>query len=369
MLEFLTLKENAFGLAIGDSSLKIAKLSKKRGGFYLDSFKKMEIPLGTVENGFIKDEKKLVDAIKSAYNSVEGKKIKTKYVAVSLPEEKSFLQVIQMPKMERKELVLAVPLEAENYIPLSIDEVYLDYEIIPPVKNKEKDYFDHIEVLIVAVPKSIVDSYLSCVKKAGFVPVAFEAEGQAIARAIVKEEDVFSPLVLIDLEEDNTGFVVFSGNSVRFTSSIPISSKQIMSTISQSLKISLKEIEKLMSLEKTSVRLEKAIDAIKPIVDDLAKQVKKYINFYRDHSSYEYFLPDGKKEKILLCGSGANIKGLSELLSKKLDMPVEIGNPFTNSVLLPKKIKNEENKNALDFTTAIGLAQRTLNKDSNLQIL
>jgi len=96
------------------------------------------------------------------------------------------LQVIQMPKMDEEELRLAVPLEAENHIPMPISEVYLDFQVIPPIK----DYFNHIEVLIVAMPKKIVDSYVSCFKKAGLIPLILEAESEAIARALVKKEPI-----------------------------------------------------------------------------------------------------------------------------------------------------------------------------------
>jgi len=304
MPKFLSLKEETFGLDINDLSLKIVKLKKKRHGFALISFGEAKIAPGIIDGGVVKDEVALAKIIRAACGAVKGRKLKTKYAIASLPEEKSFLQVIQMPKMSREELELAVPLEAENYIPMPIDEVYLDFQVIPSIKNK--DYFNHLEVLLIATPKKIVDSYVSCFKKAGLVPLALETESVAIARALVKKETNSSVLILVNLEENNTDFIVYSGNSVRFTASIPI-----------------------LPLE------------------DLALQIKKYLNFYRGHSSYEYLLKDGKTEKILLCGGGAELKGLADFMSKKLEIPVELGNPLV--------------KGPISFTTAIGLALRDTN--------
>jgi type IV pilus assembly protein PilM len=359
MFKFLTLKEEAFGLDINDLSLKIAKLEKKRKGFVLTSFNETKIPQNIVDGGVIKDEAALTEIIKSAYHLVKGKKINTKHVVASLPEEKSFLQVIQMPKMERKELNLAVPLEVENYIPLPINEVYLDFQVLPPVK----DYFNYLEVLIVAMPKKIVDSYISCFKSAGLFPIVFEVEGEAIARALVKKQNNPSPLVIIDFGQNNTNLIVFSGKSIRFTCSIPISSQQLTTTISENLKVPTREAEKLkieygLVEKKSDKKAEKVSKAITPILDDLAKQIKKYLNFYSDHSSFEYLLPSAEIEKIMFCGGGSELNGLAEFMSKKLDIAVEIGDPLVNSVIL-KKARNI--KNIPSFTTAIGLALRDVN--------
>ncbi len=350
MFKFLALQEEAFGLDINDLSLKIVKLKKKGNRFELASFNEARIAQNIIEDGVIKDEASLVKIIKSAYNTVKGKKITTKYVIASLPEEKSFLQVIQVPKMTEDELRLAVPLEAENYIPLPINEVYLDFQVIPQIK----DYLNHMDVLIVAMPKKIVDSYVSCIKKAGFIPVILEAESQAIARALVEKETNSSLLILIDFGENNTDFIIFSGQSMRFTCSIPISSQLLTGAISEALKISFEEAEKL-KIEQGLLG-EKISHIIMPILEDLSGQIKKYINFYREHSSYEYLLADGKTDTIFLCGGGAELKGLTEFMSKELSASVKLGNPLIN--FYSKKPKNIIKKNLISFTTAIGLALR-----------
>lgn len=358
MFKFWPLKEEAFGLDINDLSLKIAKLEKSGKAFVLASFNEAKIAPDIMEGGVVKDEDALVKVIKSALSSVKGKKLKTKYIVASLPEEKSFLQVIQMPKMDEEELKLAVPLEAENYIPLPISEVYLDFQVISPIK----DYLNHMEVLIVAIPKKIVDSYISCFKKAGLVPIILELESQSVARALVKKEVNSSPLILIDFGENNTDFIVFSGKSIRFTCSIPISSGLLTKALSESLKISLNEAEKLkieygLSGKKNHDKAQKVSQIITPILEDLAGQIKKYINFYRDHSSYEYLLPDGKLEKILICGGGADLKGLPEFMSEKLGTSVEPGDLLTN---LSQKKSKIIKKNMAVYTTAIGLALKAV---------
>ena len=371
MLESLTLKPESFGLDISDLSLKIVKL-KKRGQFFeLDSFLEEKIEPGIIKGGEIKDEKKLAEIIRESIKKVKEEKLKTNYVVASLPEEKAFLQVIQMPRLCQEDLKSAVIYEAENYIPTPLEEVYLDYQIIPPVY----DHLDHLDILIAALPKKTVDPYLSALKLAGLRPKVLEIESLAIARALIKNGITTQPILLIDLGATRTSFIIFSGHSLRFTSSIPVSSSNFTEIISKNLGVSLAEAERLkikhgleekvkikIGDEKTELKRERGriFEALIPTLVDLVQQIKRYLDYYQAHAEHEHLPPDGKGvSKILLCGGGANLKGLCQLLSLELKIPVEIGNPWINILIGEKKEAAELSfEESLKYTTALGLALR-----------
>ncbi len=370
MPDFLNLKPEAFGLDISDLSLKIARLKKRRNYFKLASFGETEIKPDVISAGEIKNEKELTRLIKAALSSVKGEKLKTKYVVVSLPEEKSFLQVIQLPKMKEEELEKAVHFEAENYVPMPIDQVYLDFQVVTPFRN----HLDHLDILITALPKKTVDPYLSCLKGAGLKPLAFEIEAQATARSLVKNEISPFPLLLIDLGATRTSFIIFSGYSLKFTSSIPVSSKTFTEAIAKNLKINIEEAEKLKKKygleDKAGLKIrngakaiskkEEIFESLIPSLTDLIEQIKKYLYYYQTHSPHEHLSPDSKGiKKILISGGGANLKGLASFLSSELRIPVELANPWVN--ILPKDKKEVPQlsfENSLSFATALGLALR-----------
>lgn len=365
MLSFLNLQPEIFGLDINDLSIKVAKLRKSRGVFNLVSLNEVSMRPGVVKEGAILDKEALVNFIRNACNTVKGEKLNTNYAALSLPEEKSFSQVIQMPRMTQEELKTAVPFEAENYIPLSINNVYLDFQVIEA--HKQGNDLSHMDLLINVMPKPIVDSYVYCTKKAGLVPCILEIESQAIVSALVKNKKDLTPTIFIDLGQDNTSFTIFSGGSIRFTSSLSVFSGQFTKAISEKLGITTNEAEKLkirygILPQKTG----KSYDikgSLEPVLNELISQIKKYINFYKGHVTHEYFSTDGKIEKIILSGGGAYLKGLPEFISEKIEVPVEFGNPLAN-IQVPKKngfrISDER---ALSFTTAIGLALRGANNE------
>ena len=371
MLTFLNLQPEVFGIDVNDFSLRIVKLKKERGGFSIVSFNEIAIKPGIVKEGVIQDQEALAKSVMLACNSVKGRKLGTKYAVIALPEEKSFSQVIQMPAMTEKELASAVPFEAENYIPLTIDKVYLDFQVINDAMNTNaagtgaatKEKPNHVNVLVNVMPKNIIDAYVSSFKKAGLIPYVLEVESQAIVRALTKKGDANLPTIFIDLGQDNTGLIIYSGNAIRFTCSIPISSGQLTQAITGTMPITTDKAEKLKIeqglVTKKHQKNHAIAAALDPILSDLAAQIQKYIDFYYGHISHTYVRFDGKIEKLVLCGGGANLKNLPDFLSKKLGIPVWVGDPLTNIIVK----KRDEGRGIpaaklSSFTTALGLALR-----------
>lgn len=372
MLEFLNLKPEAFGLDISDLSLKFVKLKKKGKFFDLASYGEAPIKYGAIKEGEIKDEKTLVRTLESALSKAKGEKIKTKYVIASLPDEKAFLQVIQLPRMVEEDLKSAVIYEAENYIPLPIEDVYIDFQVVPPIYN----HLDHLDILIAAIPREIADSYISCLKQAGLKPESLEIESLAISRALIKNGISPTPIMFIDLGLARANLIIFSGYSVRFTSSIPISSQKLSEFIAQTMNIDLDRAERLKieyglqakfkSKEFVTGETEqesesqKIIEILQPALSELAEEIKKHIHYYQTHNFHEHLLPRNKDlKKIMLCGGGSNLKGLVDFLSSKLKIPVELANPFVN--ILPEKTKECSKmpfQKSLSYVTALGLAIR-----------
>ena len=360
LFDLFTLKPESFGLDISDLSLKIIKLQKSGSFFRLASFGETKIKPGIIEGGEIKDENALVAIVKEAVSNVSGEKFKTRHVVASLPEEKAFLQVIQLPLMGDAEAKKAAQFEAENYIPLPLDQVYIDSQVVPPILN----HLDHTDVLLAAIPKRTVDPYLSVFKKSGLKPLALEIESQAISRALVKGEETSRPLLIVDLGATRTSLIIFSGRSLRFTSSIAISSLKFTQAISSGLAVAPGKAEQLkikygIEDSKTGKNIFKILAQH---LNSLTAQIKKYLDYYIEHTGHEHIPKSGRGvEKILLCGGGANLKGIADFLSANLKIDVELGNPWVNILPRPlKEVPELHYAESLRYATALGLAQKIL---------
>lgn len=376
MLEFLTLKPEAFGIDISDFSLKIIKLKRRAGEFDLACFGEEQIPEGVFQETEIKDEKTLSKLIRQAVGKIKGEKIGSKAVIASLPEEKSFLKLIQLPKMSAGELAKAVPIEAENYIPIPLSESYFDFEVVP----SSAENLDHIDVLLAVIPRTVVNSYHRVLKQAGLEPLALEIESLSTSRALIKNGFSDSPVLLIDFGATRTGLIIFSGTSVRVVASLDISSRKLTEALAQGLSIGFGEAERIkidyglelkakaklrektgdLELEKEIMEDEKIPRLLNPILMDLVGQIKNHLDFYYSHISHEH-LSSGKREvkKALLAGGGANLKGLDKFLSRELGITVELGNPWINVLADPQEVIPEKYlRKSLAFTNALGLALR-----------
>lgn len=356
--EFLSLRRQAFGLDLSDLSFKVAQLSRKGKFFHLDCAAAFSIPQNHIEAGEIKDIKGTGEVLREGISKI--KKLRTNYVVCSLPEEQAFLQAIQMPRMQVEEVKKAILFEAENYIPLSLKDVYLDFEVIQLPQEQNA----HMDILIVAVPKRVVDSYLICLEEAQLRPVALEVESFAVARALVKGQKIATPVLLLDLGATRTGFSIFCGASLRFTASIPVSGRNFSEAIAKSLNTGIPQAEDLKMAYGLAERKKKigkeVFGALMPVFIELTREIRKYLEYYKSHFSHEH-LPSGKEgvERVYLCGGGANLKGFPSLLASELKLPVELGNPWTNILPDPiQEVPEISREASLVYTTALGLALR-----------
>jgi len=234
----------------------------------------------------------------------------------------------------------------------------MDSQIVQPVK----DHLDHQDVLIAALPKKTVDPYINVFKMADLRPLALEIESLAIARSLIQNGVSDYPTLIIDLGASRTSFIIFSGYAVRFTSSIPVSSQEFTTAIARTMQVDLETAEKLKikyGLEtKATQEGGQVFDALIPPLTDLIEQIKKCLAYYQNHASHEHLPPHHQNvEKIMLCGGGANLKGLPDFLARQLNFSVNLSDPWIN-ILSEKENRSLSLGKSLGFTTVLGLALR-----------
>ena len=327
-----------------------------------------------IEDGEIKDFEKVAEFIKKIKNETKPNPIKTNYVVCSLPESKCFFREIDFPEMTLEEVSEAIKWETEQQIPLSWEEIYLDWHILnekKPFKKRDKkngkeDFDDSkkdkkkTKVFLTAAPRKLVDSYVKVLKQSGLKPIAMEIESAAIVRALVnKNKNKYdSAVLIIDFGETRTNFIIFKSPLIRFSRSISFSGASLTDKISQELKIKYSEAEELkrkwgMNKEEGDGSLAKCIE---PALVDLSEKIQESLDYYSEHFTKNF--PENEVKKVILCGGGANLKGLDSWLASKIKKEVEKDDPWSDIApsLLNKKISFP--KKYFCYTTAIGLALR-----------
>ena len=350
--KIFSLSYGAFGLDLSDLSVKVVQMKEGGEKKEVTSFNSVDISQGNIIDGEIINQDNVVRAIKKAVKESGPRKIKTKKVICSLPETKAFLRIINLPKMKDDEVEEAIKWEIEANIPMSVDQVYYDWQILDKSLTREPE---KLNVLVVAFSKKVISQFLETLELSGLEVVGMEIESIAQARSLLKEDDERTSLV-VDLGDRRTSLLAIIGNIPCFTSSIPISGSGMTDSIAKMLGVSFDEAEKTkLAYGIGSVSQQDVIfKSVKPILDGLAFEIEKTIDFYLSNLNYS-----ASVDRVIICGGGANMQGMVPYLSKKINREVEIGDPWTNFPTTEKIPIIEKNK-SIQYSTAIGLALKGL---------
>jgi len=343
-----------FGIDLSDLSIKVLQLEKNGDFHKIRCFSSFDIAPGNIEDGKIENKEKVIAVIKEAVSKSYPRKLNTNKVICSLPESKAFLRMIKIPKMKEEEIGEAIKWEMEANIPLPIDQVYFDWQLLgQDAKNMQN-------ILTVAVPKEVVDDSMEVLEKSGLDVYGLELESIATSRSLMSNEFIgknFASLI-VDLGSQRTSFIMIVNGSPYFTSSIPFSSEGINDAISKAMNVDSKKAEEFkVHYGIENVNNDNPIfKATQSLLENLVSEVEKTLDFYR-----EMFKDEAEKiEKIILCGGGANLKGLVPYLSKRLSKNIEIGNAWSN-LNFGKNLPIINKESSVRYPTVIGLALRGLN--------
>lgn len=346
-LHFFEKTESFFGLHLNGTALKFIQLEPVGDKQKIVGFSNVPLPANLISNEDIVDHKGLVRLVEQSLLHPEYGKITTNRVVFSIPESKSFVRVIRMNTMSEGELENAVLFEAEAYIPLPMDQVYFDWQIL------RRD-LGGMDVLLIASPKDFVDKYISVLEEAHLKIVAIEVESQSVVRTLVPKKAT-SNLLIADLDAYKTALVMVVRGNLQFTSSIPIAGNVFTDRIAQGLGVAA---EKAESIKReygvaNSEAYPKMETYLLPAVNDLGAEIKNILKFHYEHSKE-------KVEELILSGGTAKLKHIDEFLIKGLsDMPefkVQVADPWANISLVDNTVLNSYD--ALSYTNAIGLAMR-----------
>lgn len=364
------------GLDISDSSLKLVQLDKRRNAFRIQAIGKTDFAGKLLEKGEIISRENIIKAIKNIVEKPQYGKVTSEEAVVCLPESKTFIKLIEIEKTPNA-IENIIEAEIEKHIPMSISDIYYDWQIIGSSKH-------HQMILAGVAPKKIIDQYTKILEEAGLSAVAFEIESIAICRSLLLEErpkfkGENKNYIILDIGATRTGLTVYSKNTILFTISIPISGNEITNKIAESLKIDQVQAEKAKVI--CGLDEDKAQGVVKDIlsdvIDGLISKINEAVDFYNSH-----FPNRGPVSQIMLCGGGANIKKLNRIINEKLDINTVVGDPLVNldgvkddfSKILHsikhletvKKYQAKDKPSSLNndfkttFSTAIGLSLRSL---------
>lgn len=310
-----------FGLDIGFKSVKVMQLEHSNSKYTVSGYGFIDFDETAVQNGVITDFESMAKSIHELFTTNLTGEISTRRVAVSVPASRTFSRVLSLPLLAKKDVNDAVRMEAEQYIPLPIEDLYIDHSILK--KTDEK-----IDVLAVAVPKKIVDSYVRLMHILDLEPAVLETTTSAIDRLFRYTAHHDIPTVLIDFGSVSTDISIYD-KYLSVTGTVQGGGDDITLAIAKSLGVKREEahIIKLKYGLNLSKKQNEITKAVSPLLQKTIKEIKRMIRYYEERTEKH-----GKIEQIVTFGGGANMPGLSEYLIDHIRVPVRASDPWNNIV-------------------------------------
>ncbi|MFC1649731.1 type IV pilus assembly protein PilM [Patescibacteria group bacterium] len=333
------------GLDIGSKTIKIVELVKDGDKNRLRASGVIGYSGNPIEHFKTDTEySSLANAIKKLHKEA---KISSKDVSISLPESQVFTRSVKFPLLVESEISSAVKWEAEQYIPIPIDEAIVQHQIL---ETREDLSPPSTIVLLVAAPKNIVSKYSKVIQMAGFKLMAVETELMSMVRALAPKDKT---AMIVDLGSRSTDIALAKYGHLSFSRSIPTAGEALTRAIAQSLGVEATQAEQYKkTYGLTQKQLEGKIQAaLNPILNLVVDEMKKAIQFYKSEEHGE------PPQVVLLSGGSSGLPNLTPTLTKMIGIEVVVGNPFANIVVTPQAAKSLAGFAHL-YSPCVGLALR-----------
>lgn len=335
------------GVDIGSHSIKIVEIAKDAKSATLLAAGSVPTPPGALASGGLAaDGEAVASAVKKLLKESGAK---SREANIALPESQVFTRVINVPQLSPRELTSAIKWEAEQYVPLPLNQVSLDFTILRDSKQTGKPT---MEVLLVAAPKVLVEKYVSLLELSEITPVGVETEIIAASRAVIRTTTALKTVMVASLGAQTTDFAIIGDGVLSFTRSISSGGEALSRALAQKLDFDISQAEeykKTYGLETNKLE-GKIVSAVKPIMDTIIGEMKRAIAFYGEQH------PQRKIEAIVLSGGTAKVPGMVVYIASEMNIETQLVNPWID-------IARESRFAVLDaqgpvFSVAVGLALR-----------
>jgi type IV pilus assembly protein PilM len=326
------------GIDIDRGSIKAVQISGSGGGYVLQHVGYHRLPPGTIIEGEVADHDLLAAEIKEFW---EAHSFKGKSVTIGVSNQKVVVRLLDFPHMEPDDLEGAINFEAQDHIPMPLDEAVLDYVVLGP--REERPDLDR--VLVVAAQREMISRYTSAVRTGGLRPAGVDVKALSLTRSTLPDpffgED--GAVLLLDVGAEITNLVVADQGNPVLTRFVPVGLGDFVAAVTELTDFPEDEAER--QALSSRVRLGNEQDGMEearaePEEDDfdpalaydvrrglenaaqaLADEVQRSIEHHRSQEAAS------EVSRVLLSGEAALIPGLDRYLGELLNVATGRGNP------------------------------------------
>ena len=343
-------KKSVAGLDIGSSSIKMVELDGKSNSLSLVSLGYENLPDDTIIDGQIMELNVVSDVIR---NVCATHKVMADQVVTGVSGHSVIIKNIVLPAMSADELEESIDWHAEEHIPYDLADVSLDYQITGTTS-------DSTHVLIAACKRERIDNVRQAVQLAGKEPYVIDVDTFALQNCyeLNYQPDDSQVVTLLNIGASTMNVNIVKGTRSLFTRDITVGGSQFTDVLQRSLGLSFQQAEAVKRGVSHAVEgiEEKSIEPLMNNVTEIvAMEIQKTFDFYRATTEDNETIV----QKILISGGGSKLAGLAQDLSARLELPVEVLDPFRNIKVDSRKFDPDYLSEIMpEMAVAVGLAMR-----------
>lgn len=323
-----------------------------RGSYKLEGYSMAPLAKDVIVDGNIGDLDKVAEAMKLAWKLLGSRE---KRAALALPAAAVISKkVLMAADLREEDMEMQVEAEANQYIPFSLDEVNIDFQIIGPAPNSP----DEVEVLIAASRKEKIEDRVAAAEGAGLKVTVMDVETYATeaAYSLVASQLPNSgreqTVMIVDLGASMMHINVLHDNKSVYTREQSFGGGQLTQEIQRRFGLSLEEAE--IAKRKGGLPDSYENEVLQPFMQSLAMEIARALQFFTSSTQYN------RVDHIVLAGGCAAIPAVDVMVQDRTQVNSIVANPF-HSMTINTRLKQQQAAiDAPALLIACGLAMRGL---------
>ncbi len=347
----------AIGLDIGSSGVRAVQIERRRGGTpRLTHRGEVALAPGAVIEGDVADPGVVAEALRRLWKQAG---LRQRTVAVGLASQRVTVRQIDLPDLPDAELRDAVRLQAQDQLPIPIDQALLDHVVVE--RYAVDDGRQNVRVLLVAAEEEMVERLLGAVTTAKLRPIQVDLDAFALIRSLAPapaESDQVE--IVVDVGASVTKIAVHRGGNPLFVRMVRLGGDGATRALQQVLDLGWDEAEaaKLDASQAMAGGAELDPDderalALNDGVQGVITEVRRSLDFFRAQHA------DVAVKRAVLSGGASLAPPLADRLEAVLELPVEHGAPLEALGVRPAGGEQETSGNPF-LGVAVGLALGSL---------
>lgn len=362
MFNFIFKKNIFLGIDIGTASIKVVEIKLVEGQPVLSNYAWMSLGADTIGKRDIDSEYFFATLPICLKRIVKKAKISGKNTYVALPAFGGLITLIDFPEMADADMEQAIKFEAHKYIPTSLDEVVISWEIVErkeratslaegkrEVENElgteKNNPKGTVKVLLVAASRKKVERYEKMIKTSGLKLKSIDIETFSVVRSLVGNDP--GSFMIVDIGARSCNIILVEKGIIRINRNIEAGGLEMTKTVASSMGIDLERAEALKISGNNFFSPESAISFF--TLELITEEVERIIHSYAKDSGKSMI------DEIILSGGTSKMVGLSDYFSSKLKIKTIVGNPFAR-VSYDSKLGPAISGIQNSFSVAVGLA-------------